>query len=88
MKLKFEFVARNVADKTVAIAVGSNENGFDGMLTLNDSGAFIFERLKEETDMETLIREFLNEYDATREQAEATITRFLEKLRAAGLVEE
>ena len=88
MKLKYDFVVRNVADKTVAIAVDSSENSFNGMLTLNDSGAFIFEHLKEDTDMETLIKDFLAEYEATREQAEGTITSFIEKLREAGLIEE
>lgn len=88
MKLKYDFVVRNVADKTVAIAVDSSENSFNGMLTLNDSGAFIFKHLKEDTDMETLIKDFLAEYEATREQAEGTITSFIEKLREAGLIEE
>lgn len=88
MKLRNEFVVRSVADKTVAIAVnGGDDDSFNGMLTLNDSGAFIFERLKEETDMETLVADFLKEYDATREEAEGTITRFVEKLKTAGLIE-
>ncbi len=88
MKLKYEFVMRNVADKTVAIAVGEPENSFNGMLTLNDSGAFILEHLKEDTDIETLIKDFLGEYDATKDQAERTITSFIGKLREAGLIEE
>ena len=67
MKLKYEFVVRNVADKTVAIVVSENANNFNGMLTLNESGAFIFERLREETSIEEIIAEFLKEYDATRE---------------------
>ena len=88
MKLKYEFVVRNVADKTVAIAVDASADSFNGMLTLNDSGAFIFEHLREDTDVDTLIKNFLQEYDATREQAENTITSFIEKLREAGLIEE
>lgn len=87
MKLKYEFVVRNVADKTVAIVVSENANNFNGMLTLNESGAFIFERLREETSIEEIIAEFLKEYDATREEAEKTISQFIDKLNASGLLE-
>ena len=88
MKLKIDFIVKNVADKSVAIAVDGDKIGFDGMLTLNDSAAFIFECLKQETTVEEIVKKFLEEYDATREQAEGTITNFIEKLREAGLIEE
>ena len=88
MKIKYNFVVREVADKMVAIAVEENPESFNGMLTLNDSGAFIFKLLQEGADMNTLVAKFLKEYDATREQAENTITKFVEKLREANLIEE
>ncbi len=88
MKLKIEFVVKKVADKTVAIAVDPGDTGFSGMLTLNDSGAFIFSKLNEGTTEEKLLADFLSEYDATREQAESTINSFVAKLREAGLVED
>ena len=88
MKLKIDFIVKNVADKSVAIAVDGGKMGFDGMLTLNDSAAFIFECLKEDVSFEEIINRFLGEYDATREQAESTISNFLGKLRDAGLIEE
>jgi hypothetical protein len=88
MKIKYNFVVREVADKMVAIAVEDNPDCFNGMLTLNDSGAFIFKLLQSGADMKTLIAEFLKEYDATREQAEKTITNFVDKLREVNLIEE
>ncbi len=88
MKIKYNFVVREVADKMVAIAIEENTESFNGMLTLNDSGAFIFKLLQEGADMNTLVSKFLKEYDATREQAENTITKFVEKLREANLIEE
>ncbi len=88
MKLKIDFIVKNVADKTVAIAVDGNEAGFNGMLTLNDTGGFIFECLKEDTTVESIAKRFLEEYDCTREQAVNTIENFVGKLREAGLIEE
>ena len=88
MKLKIEFVVKKVADKMVAIAVDPGDTGFSGMLTLNESGAFIFSKLNEGTTSEQLLADFLAEYDATREQAESTINGFVSKLREAGLIED
>lgn len=88
MKLKIEFIIKNVADKTVAIAVDGNEAGFNGMLTLNDTGGFILGCLKEDTTVEAITKSFLEVYDCTREQAVNTIENFVGKLREAGLIEE
>lgn len=88
MKLKIDFIVKSVADKKVAIAVDGEKIGFDGMLTLNDSGAFILECLKEDTTVEDIVNRFLAEYDATREQAVGTIEAFIGKLCDAGLLEE
>ena len=88
MKLKIDFIVKQVADKSVAIAVDGSKIGFDGMLTMNDSAAFIFECLKEDTSYEEIVKNFLEEYDATREQAEKTVSDFIEKLKEASLIEE
>lgn len=88
MRLKGEFVVRRVADKNVAIPIDSVSSGFNAMLTLNESGAFIFEYLKEDTDLEKLVSAFLDEYDATREQAENTIKKFIERLKEQNLIIE
>lgn len=86
MKLKYEFVVREVADKTVAIPVGESTENFDCMITLNESGAFIFNLLKQEISKDDLLKAFLKEYDATKEQAEKTISAFLEKLQESNLL--
>ncbi len=87
MKLKYDFVVREVADKTVAIPVGESTENFDCMITLNESGAFIFNLLKEEISEENLLKAFLKEYDATKQQAKDTITAFLNKLKESNLLQ-
>lgn len=86
MKLKYNFVVREVANKTVAIPVGNSTEEFDCVITLNESGSFLFNLLKEDMSKEQLISAFLNEYDATREQAETTVEKFIEKLRKADIL--
>lgn len=38
MKLKYKFVVRNVSGKPVAVAVGQDNERFNGMIKLNPSG--------------------------------------------------
>ena len=47
MKLKYKFIVQNVSGKPVAVAVGKDNERFNGMITLNDSGAEIFKLLNE-----------------------------------------
>ena len=87
MKLKYDFVVREVADKIVAIPIGDATEDFNCMVTLNESGAFIFNLLKQEISEEDLLNAFLGEYDATLEQAKNTIDAFLAKLKEAQILQ-
>jgi len=86
MRLKYDFVIREVADKTVAIPIGDATEDFDCMITLNESGAFLFNLLKKDISREELISLFLEEYNATKEQAEGTIDGFLDNLKKADIL--
>lgn len=86
MKLKYDFAVREVAGKTVAIPVGEATENFDCMITLNESGAFIFNLLKQEITEEEILKAFLKEYDATEQQAKGTIDAFLEKLKNSNIL--
>ena len=58
------------------------------MLTLNDTGAFLFERLGEETSVEALTAAILENYDGVDEAgALAATERFIEKLRSIDCLE-
>ena len=46
MKLKYNFIVNEVADKMVAVAVGADLEAFNGFIKMNDIGAEIFEILK------------------------------------------
>jgi hypothetical protein len=48
MKLKYRFIVRNVGGKLVAVAVGTDNEKFNGMVKLNANGEMIFKMLNEE----------------------------------------
>lgn len=87
MKIKSNYVLTRVADSWVAVPIGSGNVDLNTIITLNETGAFLWNSMKEETDREALLAALLAEYDVEKEQAERDIDSFLEKVTEAGLAE-
>lgn len=79
MKLKDGFVLRTVAGETVVIPSGDTID-LNVMITLNETGKFLWEHLEKETDIETLVRAMLAEYDVEEAAARSHIETFVQKL--------
>ena len=88
MKLKNKYVLRDVADKTVAIAIEKGNEKTDGVITLNSTGALIFSLINEGCSYDELCAKFFDEYEVTKEGAKEAVDSFLETLSNAGLLEE
>lgn len=87
MKLKENFVLRQVAGSYAVVAVGAASVDFDGMLTLNASGALLWRALEQGADRPALISALTAEYDVSAPQAEQDIDEFLDTLQKAGCLE-
>ncbi|MBR3592887.1 MAG: PqqD family protein [Clostridia bacterium] len=87
MKLKYQFVINNVAGETVAVSVGDNDGRFNGYIKLNETGAFIFKMLKNDTTREAIIDALRNEYpDALKSDVEESVDTLIEQLSKAELL--
>ena len=86
MKLKYKFVTNEVAGKTVAVAVGEDLESFGGFIKLNETGAFIFNLLREEISKEEIGKAICREYDVTEEKAIKATEEFLEYLSSFGVI--
>lgn len=87
MKIKDDFVLRKVADFYVVVPVNSLTLDFNGVINLNETGAFLFEQLQKGIEKEELVEKMLDEYDVTREKASADIDLFINKLKDADVFE-
>ena len=87
MKIKDNFILRKVADSYVVVPVGRLTLDFNGIITLNETGAFLFELLQKGADREELIDRLLAEYDVTPERAAADVDVFIEKVKASDVLE-
>ena len=88
MKLRENLLLRQVAGSWVVVAVGMACVNFDGMLTLNETGAVLWKALETGTDRDGLIAALTSEYEVTAEQAGADVDDFLAVLSQSGCLEE
>ena len=86
MKLKDGFVLRQVAGQAVVLP-GGDTLDLNMMITLNDTGAFLWEHLQAETTEEALVSALLGEYDVDEVTARKAVVAFVEKLYAHGFLE-
>lgn len=86
MKLKDGFFMRQVAGQTVVLP-GGDVLDLNMMITLNETGAFLWERLNEETSVEALVAALLGEYDVDEKTAQQAVEAFVRKLYDYGFLE-
>lgn len=87
MKLREDFALRQVADTWVVLPLGPVTANFNGMLTLNESGALLWKALEQGGDREALADVLCAEYDVARTEALADVDEFLNNLAKAGCLE-
>ncbi|MCI8956765.1 MAG: PqqD family protein [Eubacterium sp.] len=87
MKIKEGFILRNVAGNNVVVPIGQATLDFNGMMSLNDTGAFLFERLIEGTSKENLIDDLIAEYGIDRDLAVKDVEAFILKVESEDLFE-
>lgn len=88
MKIKKGFTVRNIAGSDIVVPVGNAEKIFNGMITLNESGAFFWNALLKDTTVEEVVKKVTSEYDVDEERAKADVEKFIEQLRENNLIEE
>lgn len=88
MKLRGEFVMCQIADDTIVLPTGDTLLKFNGMIMLNSVSKLIWHCLEEDTTVEEILQEVLEEFEVTAQEAKEDIQDFLEKLRELHLLDE
>ena len=87
MKRIKEYIKRNIAGEIVLVPAGQTAEDFNGMITLTESGDFIWEHLEEARDFNHLVELILEEYDIDKETASQDASAFLMQLLQAGMIQ-
>ena len=86
MKIKDGFILREVAGNFIVVPVGDAVAEFNGMINLNETGAFLWKLLQEDVEPKFLLAELLKEYDVDENIAKKDIEAILNKLYTAGVL--
>lgn len=86
MKLKEGFMLKEVAGSYIVIPVGQID--FTAMITVNETGAFLWERLMNHTTIEELCADMVREYNIDESTAKRDIEAFIKILSDNNLLEQ
>jgi hypothetical protein len=86
LKIKTGFMLRNIADSWIVVPLGERVVDFNGLITLNETGAFLWKKLDNATE-ETLVEEMLKEYDINKETAKVDVADFIDALTTGNIIE-
>jgi len=87
MKIKEDLMIRNIMGEWIIVPMGEKLTEFNGMIKVNDSGAFIFKLLENDTTKEAIIGAMLKEYDINEQTATTKLNEFIKVLADTGLLE-
>jgi len=80
------FLLQDVAGTKVIVPVGEAVAAFPGMITVNETGAYIWQLLEQQQTVESLAKAIAECYEVTEAQATADVEAFLSQLQPTGAV--
>lgn len=86
MKVAKEFVLRCVMGEYIIVPVGQSAAQFNGIISTNATGAFLWERVQSETTKENLISDLMEEYEVTEKEADEDVSLFISELSKHGIL--
>lgn len=87
MKIKDGFILRKVPGMNLVMPTGKNVKTFNGSLMLNDTGAFIFEKLQKGSTPEETANALTQEYDVSLDTASTDVRNTINSLIEVGVAE-
>ncbi len=86
MRIKEGFVLKEIAGVNVVVPIASKMISFKAIVSLNESGAFLWKLLETDKTEQDLLTAFLVEYDIDEQTAKTDISQFIENMKKADLL--
>lgn len=88
MKIKEGFILKEIAGNFVVVPVGEDLVDFSSMITTNETGAFLWEKLQNGATEEELCQSIVSEYEGVSyEVALSDVKEFVNTLKEKNIVE-
>lgn len=88
MRAAKDYIVREIAGETILIPSGLAAQKFNGLVTVNELGSFIWNVLAEDVTLDELVGRITDSYDVDAETARTDALEFLDELRQIGALEE
>lgn len=86
MEFKKEFMLRDIVGEAVLIPTGETTTQFNGLMSVNELGRFIWENYERAKDEEELLGFILDEYEVEKDVAKADLDEFLNILKENNII--
>ncbi len=86
MKIKEGFILREVAGNFIVVAVGEAVKTYNGLITLNETSAFLWNKLIKGATEDELVDALLSEYEVEKDVAIKGVKSFINRLVEAKVV--
>lgn len=87
MKIRNGYMLREVAGEAVVVPSGEVSLNFQGIISLNETGAFLWKQLELGCEQKELVQALLKVYAVDTETAEKDVTEFIKRAEDAGLID-
>lgn len=87
MKRKADFMMQQVGGEHLLVPLGAQVMNLNGLLTLNETGACVWERLAEERSLDELAAAVAERFDVPNATARADVQTFVDEITRLGLLE-
>lgn len=88
IKTKDGFLVRKFGDKHIVVAIGDLADEFHSLITLNETGSFIFKKLENGIEYSELLNSITETFAVDETTAKNDLDVFLNKVKKAGLLYE
>ncbi len=86
MKLKLQLVKRDIAGDIILVPVGEATSSIQGLITINETGAAIWDALPEAENEDAIVDKLYEQFDAERDELRKDVDEFLDKLRELNII--
>ena len=88
MKRKNDFIMQNVGGENLLVPLGAQVMDLNGLITLNDTAACVWELLAEDRTTDELTAAVAAQFDVDASTARADVQTFLDEIARLGLLEK
>ncbi len=88
MKIKENYVMREVADQAIVIAIGAESEHFKGMINLNQTGRDVWKCLENGMETVEIAKKIAEKYEVDENTAVQDIEGMIDRLYKVGVLEK